>query len=411
MADRNVTVRVDLQAGQQPALTQQAQQLQQAQRQVAREQEQAALRQAVVTERMRQGGVGGMLQAAAGGLGGGVTGVMGALTGGLPGVGITVGALTALGGAAAQVGEAFRTVRDSAEALVAAQREMIADLNQARSTGIAGADALRRALTTAEQQQLAAAQQAGNRAAQLQILENAAQRHRLESVRIADAPGGAAGRIARLQADLEMVERGIRSTPGRLAGLLGIPGPTAEMQRQAAMRAAGVPELQMPSFTSGQADPAQIRAWALTAAGTAQAGAGTLRAVLRSGIIPSLDPFAPGLQQLPAFQSRQGDVLDLHAQIQQEVARDLRQRTEFEAQMELGREILTQLQRIGSLPGGAVGAVMAALADGVHVVDGALLLAEVVLDGVTDRLEGLDDDGQKAHPADGKADPQHDPPG
>lgn len=134
----------------------------------------------------------------------------------------------------------------------------------------------------------------------------------------------------------------------------------AREQAIARLRTAGVRDEDIPeelrSLDLSAMNPAAIRQLA-TAATTgrltnAQARVTTLEAAQQSGILPSLRPGAPDVSQLPQlFQSRQMDVLDIHAQVQQEAVRDERQQAQFSEQMRLWEQIHQELQRIRGAPG------------------------------------------------------------
>lgn len=295
-------------------------------------------------------GVGSQLLAAGQGLAsGGAAGMLGALgASSIPAVGVAVGAIGALGGAAQMLRDTFGTVRDSAESFGAALRQQESDLRGARSSGVADVEALRRALSPQQQQQLAAAQNAGDMGRQRQILEAA--RAGMQPA-AATAPQSAE-RIAQLQAALTAIEETTRSASYRAGQAAGM-GVTPEMlRRQAFERFAPAGEA-APSFGNAQATAAQIQEWARLAGGQAtraQAGIATINAATGpGGVIPSLRAGAPNLSEMPQmFQSRQGDVLDLHAQIQQEAVRDQREQARFDAQIRLWEDILREMRRIGN---------------------------------------------------------------
>ncbi|HYT91856.1 MAG TPA: hypothetical protein VEL76_24295, partial [Gemmataceae bacterium] len=87
------------------------------------------------------------------------------------------------------------------------------------------------------------------------------------------------------------------------------------------------------AMTTGQLTRAQQRVTAGEAIG-------------REGNVASLRPGAFGIRDLPSlFQSKQGDVLDIHSQIQQEAVRDQREEARFQAQMTLWQQILEEQRR------------------------------------------------------------------
>jgi hypothetical protein len=287
-------------------------------------------------------GVAGAVGAAASGSVAGVAGgVSSALAGlGLAQAGAAVGAFGAVLGAVVTVGQtvvsAFSRVRDSADSMVAAFNQNLSDLQAGRQRGTAGREALTRALEPGEQTALAAAQAANDPARQQAILRQA--EARLQAQAGAEGPRAAA-RVAQLQTDLQAVEEHIRSTVFRTNPL----APSAEQLRQQAFRRAGVAEGAIPATGNAPAIQEQIRQWAQIAAGgsvQAQAGLEAVRNAMRPGGMPSLSPGALTLQDLPnLFQSRQTDVLETHAQIQQDLVRDARQQAQFERQMEIWERI------------------------------------------------------------------------
>jgi hypothetical protein len=260
------------------------------------------------------------------------------------------------------VASAFSTVRDSSEALTAAFRQNMEDLRAGRMSGTADAEQLRRALSAAEQMALAQAQRTGNVAQQQAILQGAERRL---GAQVTAEGGGTAERQARLQAELEFVERISRSTSVRLAAspFLGatVPGGsmvavefTPERMRQAALRRAGVPESAIPAVPSGPMTGQQIRELSSLAGRnlvSGEAGLQTIRNALRPGGMPSLTPGGLTLADLPnLFQSRQTEnILDIHAQIQQEAVRDAREQNRFNQQMELWERIYREIASRGGV--------------------------------------------------------------
>src|SRR6266545_685903 len=94
------------------------------------------------------------------------------------------------------------------------------------------------------------------------------------------------------------------------------------------------------AMTTGQLTRAQQRVTAGEAIG-------------REGNVASLRPGAFGIRDLPnLFQSKQGDVLDIHSQIQQEAVRDQREEARFQAQMTLWQQILEEQRRVNGQGGG-----------------------------------------------------------
>lgn len=290
-----------------------------------------------------------------------------AALGELPGpLGMAGKALGVLQSVVSTLYSTFLQLRDSISDVIAEHQRQLGDLRSGRQTGLAGPEQLRRALNNQEFQAFTAAQEAGDRARQEQILRGA--QARLNEQAAAAGPG-AAQRGARLLSELDRLEAIFRRPGGRVAigqeGPLAAFGPAArfaglplgiEEQRRTLLRQAGIPENMVGNIGSGPLTPEMRRQISDLAGGQAvqaQAGARTVGNILGSGIIPNLQPGAPQITDLPnLFRSQQADVLDVHAQVQQELVRDMRQEQRFQAEMALWEQIL---QAILGLPGGGDG--------------------------------------------------------
>jgi len=308
--------------------------------------------------------------AAAGG--GGPEALGHALVGATAALGPWGAALGAVIPAALSVASAFGTVRESTETLVAQMRQSQSDLAAARATGTVSAEQLNRALLATERTLLAQAQRTGDAALAERVLRQAETRLRGE---ITAAGGGAAEREARALAELQALEAAFRSTPGTLAtsGVTGflvgaIPGVgtelSPEVRRRDVLRRYGVAEADLPTITSDRMTPEQLATLASLVGRRVvggEAGLAAIRAALRPGGLPSLTPGEPGLRDLPnIFQARQMEVLDAHAQIQQEVVRDMKQQAQFEESMRTWEQIMRNtgamaaaLLAMGGIAGGA----------------------------------------------------------
>jgi hypothetical protein len=275
----------------------------------------------------------------------GVTGALAAIPAVGPviagGIGIAVTAVTTLG-------QAFLRVRDNIGDVLSANRQLLQDLREGRQTGLASPDALRRALTAEEQARFASAQSRGDQGGMDRVLGQAEQRHRAG----AEEGGLPALRQAAIQADLEAVETHVRSTGYRLARSAGVAVPEEEL-RQNVLRRYGVDEGRIGTMGNAPLTQAQIREIAgLGGAGNveSQAGLEAIRNARRNGA-PNLNAGGLNLSDLPSvFQSRQGDVLDMHRETQQESVRDLREEARFNRQMALWEEIHREIARANGRP-------------------------------------------------------------
>src|SRR5262245_17699320 len=197
-------------------------------------------------------------------------------------------------------------------------------------------------------QQMRAAQEAGNLQRQLQIvrLEQARAQRDVEREEETD-PLTRSTQLERLLRDRQANLRAggarrteeVERTPAYLAELVRL-----------------VPGQATPEFLDVNMSEERIRALSnipLANLANAQARLAVTSAARREGIVPSLRPGAPGLADLPAFQTRAGNVLDLHAQVQADALRDERAEARFQAEQILRQQILDELRNIGAQVGPA----------------------------------------------------------
>jgi hypothetical protein len=284
--------------------------------------------------------------------------------GGLPGpLGLVANLAGGLGQAIAALGEAMKETRPSVQELSSVMREQAATRNQVRLTGLPSAEQVRVAFAgTSMGQQIAgeANQAPQNR---LNTFRDARTMAQAEVTQLGNLRRGAG------RAELEVLLTQFRDT-ARTAGanqIWQVPD-MADMtvggRREAAttrlnqlLQRYNVQQHEIPRELEGfqtrntarAMTDQQIREMAetiMTARLTrAQSRLGLTDAILRGGMLPNMRPGAPGLEDLPnLFQSRQGDVLDIHAQVQQEVIRDQREEARWQAQMRLWQEINRSLQ-------------------------------------------------------------------
>jgi hypothetical protein len=278
-------------------------------------------------------------------------GLAGALSA-IPGVGPAIAAGVSVGiTAVSQLAQSFMRVRDSIGDVISANRTLLQDLREGRTTGTASADALRRALTPQQQVAFATAQTAGDQGAQTRILQEAQQRHQQT---LQEEGGDPAVRMAAIQAELEQVEAVIRSGEYRRARTVGMGAVASpEELRQGVLRSRGVDEWRIGNLGNAPLTQAQIQEIAGVGGARsvqAQAGLEALRNAQRAGA-PSLQPGALTINDLPQlFQSRQTEVGDIHAQIQQEAVRDQRDEARFNRQMALWEQIQRDIQGLGREP-------------------------------------------------------------
>jgi hypothetical protein len=351
MADREVTVRVNLQPGTQGGGLIPPDQIQ-------------ILRDA----QRRAGPSGGQLLTAAGGA------VTAAATGNLPGAVASLGGpFAALGAAAAGVLTAWQAW----EQMLRRSLPTLADFNsrlqrgtealaEARTAGAVSGESLLRAIGTpgaigpgggALVQALRQAQSDANYPRQLQLLQQIERSAQAQVARI-ETRDPAGGRVA-IEALIQELRTGAR------AGVA-----TREQEQRLAQlweRHVGGPlpaELQRSAFTNIQAFWARMTDEQAAQAGRsvigplmAAVGAREAARVARGPAgIPSLRPGAPEFPE-GAFRAGRGDILDLHAALQAEAARDPREEARFQALYRLLEEWRAEMRRIGSPLGGVPGAV------------------------------------------------------
>ncbi len=290
----------------------------------------------------------GVVQSVAGAAQGGVQGLAGALAG-LPGpLGLVGGAVGAVTGVVGLLAKAFEQFRPTLAEVLEDLQEAQGVLSQGRQTGVATAGGLRSALSPEATAAIARAQAQGDNAAVLRVAREERDRARAELRRregqnlgqgeadLSDAltraqQAARAGdnitamaQAARVRRIWEQYRPG-EDMPAELANINEVNfGDVLNLTRG-----------QIRNLSRSIAEPA-VRA---------QARVETAENILRTGRAPDLRPGAPDLSQLPGlFQSRQGDVLDLHAQVQQELVRDQRQEQQFQASMRLWGQILGTLR-------------------------------------------------------------------
>jgi hypothetical protein len=345
MADREVNVRVNLVPG------------------AAGGMEAAARQQGEVLARAQQsvlgrgpgavGGAAGALNVAAAAAGGGPGAALSALGGAAGSFGM-VGGIVAAGvgilGALGEIAKALQGYVPTLEEVHSRWRRASEDLARIRETGRVEAEQLRLALPGPQLQALEAAQAAGNYAQQVRILQQAGRQAeaRLPALEALD--------LGARRTELEAVLRA-----GRAAAQADLIEPGTLMRARAIFAEAG------------QAAPAELTGLSVSASMTdeqiarlGQALETPLLATRRliaagqaaglPGAIPSLRPGAP---QFPegAFRAGRGDILDLHAALQAEAARDPREEARFQALYRLLEEWRAEMRRIGSPLGGVPGAI------------------------------------------------------
>lgn len=300
--------------------------------------------------------LGGVAQAVTGAQGG-VLGLMGALGGMVPVLGATTVAAIALPKAVEALRQAFGRLQPTLAETLGELNRAMSDLNQGRQTGLSPAETLRRAFQgTGVVNELTAAENAGNPAQQQAILRRERDRAAADVARFNNArPEESQAEVSTLLTGSMRMYRAGGAARDRAVGGLQTnafhTGPIAQRIRelwvQAGNRIEDLPE-ELRNIDPSTLTPERIAELSRsTTAGAVQAR-NRLQATnnaLGPGGIPSLRPGAPDLSQLPSlFQSRQSDVLDIHAQIQQEAVRDQRQQAQFQAQMQLWQEILAAIQ-------------------------------------------------------------------
>jgi hypothetical protein len=311
------------------------------------------------------GGVARGFSEAAGAMGAvqsGAAGLVGVLSK-VPGpFGILAGAAGAVAGVVASLADRFRRFRPELAELLGELERSRGRLGRARG-GLPTAQDVIETLTPAEQAQYQRAGNRGDVGEQRRIVQGALERHqqtvgRLNPERMGQARaeleelfretmeaqrGSPGGRLMSEQRLMMMgrlgqiVERyGLRpeDLPAGLGGLMG-QGMTEEHVRNIST-----------SVTTG-------------AVAQAQAGAATAGALLRGGVLPSITPGAVNLADISTgFQSRQQDVLDVHAEVQREVVRDQRQQAQFQELMDQLREIYRRMNPTPGLTPDAAGGLM-----------------------------------------------------
>jgi hypothetical protein len=281
-------------------------------------------------------------------------GLAGAAAGSIPGAAAMVGAVLgtgmALGGVIQNILDSFRPYPVTIQEIHGRFQNALATLTSTRATGVTTAEQIIRGMGTAAPQRLQrlqAAQNAGNYAEQQRLLRE----EQAESGAEAERLGAMNPEAARVQLEAGLRRERERDRQPGAAGQNAI----MFMREREALNA------QYRRFTGSDINTGGTAVRDLTdeqitqmgqnvsarfvAARARQSAAG---AALGPGGIPSLRAGAPGIEDLPAFSSRQGNVLDLHSQIQQEAVRDQRQQTQFQAQVTLGNDILRELRRIGN---------------------------------------------------------------
>jgi hypothetical protein len=303
---------------------------------------------------------------------GAAAGVLGALPGALGVLGVAAGATA---GVIGMLDAAFTKFRPSVTTLIDELQRAEGITSRVRQTGLPTARDIRRALNEDEQRRYQQAEAGGDVAGQRQILAGANARAQQQ----ATALGGQ--NLGQMQTQVEGAleeirverERFGRSRPAVLAEIQG------RVNAMFESRGMAVPaEIHGASTSATPITRNQVREWAegatVGAVHAATANVESTTAAMRSGMPPSLRPGALNLSDLPnLFQSRQMDVLETHAQIQQDLVRDMRQQQQFEQQMGLWERIYARLGVIASGVGqpGVMGNPAGGLGGGIGVGFGA----------------------------------------
>jgi hypothetical protein len=358
MADREVNVRVNLvpgaAGGMEAAARQQGETLARAQ--------QSALARGVGVA----GGAAGALNvAAAAAGGGGLGGILGAAASVAGPVGLVAAAGLGLVSAVNAIAGALKGYVPTLQEIHQRFQRANEDLNRTRATGQTDAELLRRALSAQQVAQLEAAQATGNYARQQQILAEAGAQAQ------ARLPGLEARNLGELRTELEgLVRRGREIATGQAVG------PPAELSAEMSRIQTRVGQIfgqagqQLPqNLTTNLTQTFAGRLRDLQAEQITQLGqslttplvqARGLVAISRAAAgplgVPSLRPGAPEFPE-GAFRGGRGDILDLHAALQAEAARDPREEARFQALYRLLEEWRAEMRRIGSPLGGVPGAV------------------------------------------------------
>lgn len=275
--------------------------------------------------------------------------------GAMSAVGAVIGTVTTLVGALEQ---AFRRFRPSIAELTEELSRARGTTGRVRQTGVVTADDLRDALRGAEAGQAQAAQAGGDMGAFRSVLERALRRNRREARQLSAVDTGQMqSEIAAVLDEVMLAQRaqggGLRMEQRlqygmRLRQIYASRGLSAYMPAELESLPNNLTPQQARNFAEAGGTGLLARRQAnILALQTSLSGIG-------SGLAPNLRPGAPSLADLPGiFQSRQTDFLDLHGQIQQEVVRDQREQQRYEAQMRLWEEISRNIAVMAGAPGAA----------------------------------------------------------
>lgn len=283
----------------------------------------------------------------------------------IPVVGAATGVVVAVTGAVTVWQTALRNIQPTIEEATSNLQRSQTALQAGRQTGLASRDPFREAFTgTSVLADMELAQRLNHPEQQRAIMRRVQTRAQADVERFnAATPGGGAASEFLTQQMLDYrrsspLERGGMSRqmdPDTFLQTGGRAGQGAGLLRnlwtRAGNRIEDMPEelrhVDLSTLTetriaelSRSFDAAAVRARAQLQQSTVALGPGGL---------PNLQPGAPQLADLPnLFRSQQGDVLDLHAQVQQDLVRDQREEAQFQQQFTLFEQILAGILALNS---------------------------------------------------------------